>query len=67
MLVPDYIPHTKLSRILELGVTVEKVPFSDWWNAILNRTYDGIGDASFIHPVDVNVMAGQCTDDIDKM
>jgi len=61
MLVPEYIPQTKLSRVLELGVNVEKVPFSDWWNAILTRTYDGIGDATFIHPVDENVMAGHGT------
>lgn len=59
MLVPDYIPQTKLSRVLELGVKVEKVPFNVWWDAILTRRYDGMGDASFVHPVDENVMAGK--------
>lgn len=60
MLVPDYIPQTKLSRILELDVKIKKVPFTQWWDAILSRTYDGIGQSTFIHPCDYNVMAGKC-------
>ena len=58
MLVPDHIPETKLSKTLQLGVNVRKVPFADWWNAILTRSYSGMGKLSFIHPCDLNVMAG---------
>jgi len=58
MLVPDYIPNNKLEKILELGVKVTKVPFGVWWEALLTKGYDGMGEASFIHPTDLNVMAG---------
>lgn len=57
--MPDSIPETKLSRILELGVRVKKVPFTEWWQAIMTRSYEGMGDASFIHPCDLHVMAGK--------
>ncbi|XP_067936795.1 L-threonine ammonia-lyase-like [Watersipora subatra] len=61
ILAPDHIPETKLSKTLELGAKVSKVPVSDWWNALQTRGYSTMGNASFIHPCDINVMAGHGT------
>jgi threonine dehydratase len=59
--VPEQAPEAKLLAIERLGGTVVKLPYDDWWNAIITSRVDGV-DGMFVHPVqDEMVMAGNGT------
>ena len=59
--VPEHAPKAKLDAIERLGGTVVKLPYDDWWQAIVSSRVDGI-DGLFVHPVqDEAVMAGNGT------
>jgi threonine dehydratase len=59
--VPDNAPQAKLAAITRLGGQVRKVPYEDWWNAIVTSHLDGT-TGLFVHPVqDPGVMAGNGT------
>ena len=59
--VPEHAPQAKLDAIERLGGTVVKLPYDDWWQAIVSSRVDGI-DGLFVHPVqDEAVMAGNGT------
>jgi threonine dehydratase len=59
--VPDHAPEAKLEAIARLGGTALKLPYSDWWEAIMTGRVDGV-DGFFVHPVaDPAVMAGNGT------
>jgi threonine dehydratase len=61
VVVPDHAPETKLEAIRRLGGSIIKVPFEEWWQAILTHRVNGC-TGLFIHPVsDRNVMAGNGT------
>jgi threonine dehydratase len=61
IVVPEHAPQTKLAAITRLGGRVLKVPYDDWWNAIVTSRADGI-EGLFVHPVqDPGVMAGNGT------
>jgi len=59
--VPEHAPQTKLDAIERLGGRVLKVPYDDWWQAIVTSRIEGV-EGLFIHPVaDEAVMAGNGT------
>jgi threonine dehydratase len=59
--VPEHAPQAKLDAIERLGGRVVKLPYDDWWQAMLTSRVDGV-DGLFIHPVqDEAVMAGNGT------
>jgi threonine dehydratase len=59
--VPEHAPETKLAAIERLGGRVLKVPYEDWWQAIVTSEIPG-EEGLFIHPVaDEAVMAGNGT------
>jgi threonine dehydratase len=59
--VPEHAPEAKLAAIERLGGNVLKVPYEDWWQAIVTSRVDGV-DGLFVHPVqDEGVMAGNGT------
>jgi threonine dehydratase len=59
--VPDHAPQAKLDAIEHLGGRVVKLPYDDWWQAIVTSRVDGV-DGLFVHPVqDEAVMAGNGT------
>jgi threonine dehydratase len=59
--VPQHAPQAKLAAIERLGGRVLKLPYDDWWNAIVTSKVDGV-DGLFVHPVqDRGVMAGNGT------
>ena len=59
--VPDHAPQAKLAAIERLGGRVLKLPYDDWWNAIITSHVNGV-DGLFVHPVqDPGVMAGNGT------
>ncbi len=59
--VPEHAPAAKLDAIARLGGTVLKVPYADWWQAIMTGAVEGV-DGFFVHPVaDPAVMAGNGT------
>jgi threonine dehydratase len=59
--VPDHAPEAKLSAIERLGGRVLKVPYDDWWQAIVTSEIPG-EEGLFVHPVaDEGVMAGNGT------
>ncbi len=59
--VPEHAPEAKLAAIERLGGHVLKVPYDDWWNAIVTSRIEG-HDGLFVHPVaDPAVMAGNGT------
>jgi threonine dehydratase len=59
--VPEHAPAAKLDAIARLGGTVRKVPYADWWEAILTGRVEGV-EGFFVHPVfDPAVMAGNGT------
>lgn len=61
IVAPDHIPDTKLRAIERLGATVRRVPFADWWRAIVAHEVPG-EEGVFIHPgADRAVMAGNGT------
>jgi threonine dehydratase len=59
--VPDHAPATKVAAIERLGGRVIRVPYDDWWRAIVERRVEGVAGL-FVHPVeDERVMAGNGT------
>jgi threonine dehydratase len=59
--VPEHAPAAKLEAIARLGGTALKLPYSDWWESIMNWRVEGV-DGFFVHPVaDPAVMAGNGT------
>jgi threonine dehydratase len=59
--VPEHAPQAKLSAIERLGGKVLKVPYEEWWQAIVTSRVDGV-EGLFVHPVqDEGVMAGNGT------
>jgi threonine dehydratase len=59
--VPEHAPQAKLEAIERLGGEVVKLPYDDWWQAIVTSRVDGV-QGLFVHPVqDEDVMAGNGT------
>jgi threonine dehydratase len=59
--VPEHAPQAKLDAIERLGGRVLKVPYDDWWQAIVTSRIEG-EEGLFVHPVaDEAVMAGNGT------
>jgi threonine dehydratase len=59
--VPEHAPQAKLGAIERLGGQVVKLPYDDWWQAIVTSRVDGV-EGLFVHPVqDEGVMAGNGT------
>lgn len=59
--VPEHAPQAKLDAIERLGGRVLKVPYDDWWQAIVTSEIRG-EEGLFVHPVaDEAVMAGNGT------
>ena len=59
--VPEHAPAAKLDAIARLGGTVVKLPYGDWWQAIMDSRVEGV-EGFFVHPVaDPEVMAGNGT------
>lgn len=60
-IVPDSAPTTKLDAIRQLGATVLKVPYAEWWETMQARGRPGMSGI-FVHPfADPEVMAGNGT------
>jgi threonine dehydratase len=61
VVMPDHAPRTKQDAVERLGARTIKVPFDDWWQALVDRRCPGV-EGVFIHPVsDRAVMAGNGT------
>jgi threonine dehydratase len=61
VIAPDHAPQTKIDAIERLGATVRRIPFADWWRALVDHGMAG-ERGHFIHPgADRNVMAGNGT------
>jgi len=61
VIVPDHAPQTKLDAITRLGAKFIKIPFSEWWQVIVTREFEGM-EGLFVHPVaDPAVIAGNGT------
>ena len=59
--VPEHAPEAKLAAIERLGGRVLRVPYEEWWQAIVTSRIEGV-DGLFVHPVqDPAVMAGNGT------
>jgi threonine dehydratase len=59
--VPEHAPQAKLDAIARLGGRVLKVPYDEWWQAIVTSEIPG-EEGLFVHPVaDPAVMAGNGT------
>ncbi len=59
--VPEHAPAAKLDAIARLGGTALKLPYADWWQAIVDGRVEGV-EGFFVHPVaDPAVMAGNGT------
>ncbi len=59
--VPEHAPEAKLAAIQRLGGSIVKLPYDEWWNALVTSRLDGT-DGLFVHPVqDPGVMAGNGT------
>ncbi|MGH9441141.1 MAG: threonine ammonia-lyase [Thermoanaerobaculia bacterium] len=61
VIVPDHAPQAKLSAISRLGGRIEKLPFDEWWQVLVDHGAPG-HDGVFVHPVsDPAVIAGNAT------
>jgi threonine dehydratase len=61
IVVPEHAPQTKLRAIERLGGRVLRVPYDEWWQAIVTSRVPGV-PGLFVHPVaDEGVMAGNGT------
>ena len=59
--VPEHAPEAKIAAIERLGGRVLRVPYEQWWQAIVTSRVDGV-EGLFVHPVqDEAVMAGNGT------
>ena len=48
--VPEHAPEAKLAAIERLGGRVVKLPYEDWWQAIVSSRVEGL-EGLFVHPV----------------
>jgi threonine dehydratase len=61
VVAPENAPRAKLDAVERLGGEVIHVSHEAWWQAMVDRRYDGV-DGFFVHPVeDEAVMAGNGT------
>jgi threonine dehydratase len=61
VLVPEHAPRTKLDAIERLGARAVKLPFDEWWQALVDHGHASM-EGTFIHPVsDPAVIAGNGT------
>lgn len=61
VVAPDDAPAAKLDPVAALGARVVRVPFDEWWRALLERGHPDL-HGFFIHPVsDPAVIAGNAT------
>ena len=61
VVVPDSAAANKTAALHELGATVIRVPFNDWWTVLTTRSFPGVGGV-FVHPVaESAVVAGNAT------
>jgi threonine dehydratase len=61
IVVPEHAPQAKLAAIERLGGHVQRVPYDEWWQAIVTGRVEGT-EGLFVHPVqDDAVMAGNGT------
>jgi threonine dehydratase len=61
IVVPEHAPQTKIDAIERYGGRVIRVPYDDWWQALVTGRYEG-ERGMFVHPVaDERVMAGNGT------
>jgi len=61
IVVPEHAPETKIAAIERLGGVVLRIPYEEWWQAIVTSRIEGV-EGLFIHPVqDAAVMAGNGT------
>jgi threonine dehydratase len=61
IVAPESAPRAKLDAIERLGGAIVSVPYDVWWQAMVDRRYEGL-DGLFVHPVeDDAVMAGNGT------
>jgi len=61
IIAPDDAPRAKLDAVERLGGEIISVPHEVWWQALVDRRYDGV-EGLFVHPVeDDAVMAGNGT------
>jgi len=61
VIVPDHAPQTKLDAITRLGAKFIKIPFTDWWQVLVTRKFEGM-KGLFVHSVsDPPVIAGNGT------
>ncbi|MGH7469245.1 MAG: threonine ammonia-lyase [Longimicrobiales bacterium] len=61
VVVPESAPRAKIDAVERLGARTVEIPFTAWWQTLVDRAYPGV-DGHFIHPVaDPDVMAGNGT------
>ncbi len=61
VVAPENAPRAKLDAVERLGGEVIRVSHEAWWQAMVDRRYEGV-DGLFVHPVeDEAVMAGNGT------
>jgi len=61
VVVPDGSATTKALALAELGATVIRLPFDEWWSVLTSRSFAGEAGV-FIHPVaESAVIAGNAT------
>jgi threonine dehydratase len=61
IVVPEHAPQTKIDAIERLGGRVIRVPYDEWWQALVEGRHEAAGGL-FVHPVDHPlVMAGNGT------
>jgi threonine dehydratase len=61
VVVPESAAANKMAALHELGATVIRVPFNDWWTVLTTRSFPGVSGA-FVHPVaESAVVAGNAT------
>jgi threonine dehydratase len=61
VIVPETSAAIKATALADLGATVIRVPFDQWWAALTSRSFDGV-QGEFVHPVaESAVVAGNAT------
>ena len=61
VVMPDSAPRTKVDAVRRLGAAIVQVPYSEWWQTLVDRGRAGM-TGTFIHPVaDPAVIAGNGT------
>lgn len=61
LVVPEGAAQTKIRALTELGATVIRLPYDEWWAVLTSRHCPGV-QGVFVHPVAENaVLAGNAT------